>query len=398
MRIALVSGEFPPMQGGVGDFTREMARAFSDQGHEVFVITNACAGEDSGAGPGEPWMVLPVVRRWGLACWMSVLRAVRRVRPDVVNIQYQAAAYDMRIPAVNALPLVLHAIPGAPAVVVTYHDLKPPYLFPKAGPLRSAVVRALAYLSDAAIVTNAEDLAIAAAWRPLAGGTPPSVYQVPIGSNIPVAPPTGFGRIEWREARGYGPDQFVWGYFGFLNESKGGETLIRALAAAPSEHTLLMIGGRVGTSDATNLAYAERIDALVADLGLAERVRSTGFVSSADVSAALLASDAVVLPYRDGVSFRRGSLHAALAHGRPIVTTLPRVPLEALRDEENVLLVEPDDAPALSEAVVRLQRNAALRSRLSAGAREVALQFTWERIATRTVEEVFAPAVARCRR
>ena len=40
MKIGLVTGEYPPQQGGVGDFTRELARALNVLGHEVQVITS----------------------------------------------------------------------------------------------------------------------------------------------------------------------------------------------------------------------------------------------------------------------------------------------------------------------------------------------------------------------
>jgi len=39
MRLALISGEFPPMQGGVGDYTRELAREFVRRGIHVRIIT-----------------------------------------------------------------------------------------------------------------------------------------------------------------------------------------------------------------------------------------------------------------------------------------------------------------------------------------------------------------------
>jgi glycosyltransferase involved in cell wall biosynthesis len=275
--------------------------------------------------------------------------------------------------------------------VVTCHDLKPPYLFPKAGPLRSWVVRCLACRSDAVVVTNAEDLAVAEQWPCLHGSQSPSVHQIPIGSNIPVLPPRGFDRTTWRAEHGYGEGDFVWAYFGFLNESKGGETLVRALARAPSNHALLMVGGRVGTSDVTNRAYAARFEEWMLDLGVIDRVQWTGYVPVEQVSAALLSTDVVVLPYRDGISFRRGSLHAALAHGCSIVSTAPCVPLPELHEGENVLLVPADDAEALSQAVVRLARDRELRERIGVGARELAQQFAWERIARRTVDEVFVP-------
>ena len=114
-------------------------------------------------------------------------------------------------------------------------------------------------------------------------------------------------------------------YFGFLNESKGGEDLILALdrlvQRGYNAH-LLMIGGQVGDVDPTNLAYADQIRSLIQARGLAERVQWTGYTSPAEVSAHLLAVDAVVMPYRDGASFRRTTLIAALRHGCPVITHL----------------------------------------------------------------------------
>jgi glycosyltransferase involved in cell wall biosynthesis len=320
---------------------------------------------------------------------------VERIAPDVINIQYQAAAYDMRVPAINVLPWRLRRLNRVPPVVVTYHDLKPPYLFPKAGPLRGAMVRTLARYSDAVIVTNAQDRAIARQWAlfadPARPVQRPTLHQIPIGSNIDVSPPPGYRQVDWRAVHGYQADDIVWAYFGFLNESKGGETLIRALAASKPPAHLLMIGGRVGSSDPTNQAYAEYIESLIAGLGLTERVRWTGYVPTEQVSAALLCADAVVLPYRDGISFRRGSLHAALAHGCPIISTTPTVPLPELVEGENVLLVPPDDPAAVAQAAQRLSNDPELKRRIGEGAAALAQKFTWTQIAERTVNEVFGP-------
>jgi glycosyltransferase involved in cell wall biosynthesis len=140
----------------------------------------------------------------------------------------------------------------------------------------------------------------------------------------------------------------------------------------------------VGSSDPTNRAYAERVERLIAELGIAERVHWTGYSCPEDVSAGLLATDVCVLPYRDGVSFRRGTLHACLTHGRAIVTTCPTVPLPEARDGETMLLVMPQDPAELAEATMWLASDPALRRRLEAGASALAAEFAWERIARQT--------------
>jgi glycosyltransferase involved in cell wall biosynthesis len=275
-------------------------------------------------------------------------------------------------------------------VVVTCHDLKTPYLFPKAGFLRGWVVRQLVRSCGAAIVTNVEDLSSAREWSL---GIP--IHRIPIGSNVPAVPPEGYERKSWRAAHGYAPQDVVWAYFGFLNETKGGETLVEALALSPPAHHLLMIGDRVGSSDPTNRSYAARVEALMDERGVMERVQWTGYLPVDHVPAALLGADIVVLPYRDGASFRRGSLHAALAAGCPVLSTVPRVRVEELVDGKNVCLVPPDDPRALSRAAQDLGQDPELRARLASGARELGRSFAWERITQRTVDEVFRPLVER---
>ncbi len=147
-----------------------------------------------------------------------------------------------------------------------------------------------------------------------------------------------------------------------------------------------MIGGQTGASDPTNVAYLAHIQALIDELGLGERVRWTGYTPVEEVSANFWAADLCVLPFRDGASFLHGTFHAALAHGMAIVTTRPRAALPELVDGENIMLAPPGDAAALAAAIRRLAADAALRQKIGAGARVLAEQFGWRRIAADTLE------------
>ena len=62
MKICLVTGEFPPMQGGVGDYTRELGIALRDLGCQVHVVSS------TDAGPVEDLTVHPIVERWNWGC------------------------------------------------------------------------------------------------------------------------------------------------------------------------------------------------------------------------------------------------------------------------------------------------------------------------------------------
>jgi glycosyltransferase involved in cell wall biosynthesis len=149
---------------------------------------------------------------------------------------------------------------------------------------------------------------------------------------------------------------------------------------------LLFVGGQTGASDPTNVAYLAQIEALIGQLGLAARVHRTGYVPAEQVTASFVASDLCVLPFRDGVSFLHGTLHAAMAHGVPILTTQPRVPLPELVDRENVLLVPPEDPQALADTIEQLAADPDLRQRLGTGARILSERFRWEKIAAETLD------------
>jgi len=77
---------------------------------------------------------------------------------------------------------------------------------------------------------------------------------------------------------------------------------------------------------------------------------------------------------------------AALAHGCPVVTTHPAMPLPELRDGVNVRLVPPESASAIVLAVTELLDAPELCARLGLGARELSALFSWETIAKRTLE------------
>jgi glycosyltransferase involved in cell wall biosynthesis len=392
MRILFITGEYPAMQGGVGDYTRRLSQALGTLGADIHVLTHADAGGDHlrvPAGAYEP-TVYPVMERTTWNLWGETQRLIQALRPDVVHIQYQSAAYGLH-PAVNYLPRRLRWLRRRPLVVATFHDLRYPYLFPKAGPLRWQAVLALARGSDASVITNPAD------WLKLAKAGLSSVLRpIPIGSNIECQPPVNYDRLRQRAQWGADPETWLLAYFGFLNPGKGGETLVRTLAElvrAGHPARLLMVGGKVGSSDPTNEAYLAHVERLIADLSVVDRVQWTGFTTSDQVSANLLAADCAVLPYREGASLRHGSLMAALAHGLPIVSTQANAQDESarrlfpmLQDDDSALLVSPEDPVGMAAAVERVMTDSALAARLAAAARTLARQFEWDTIAGRHLE------------
>lgn len=365
MRIGIVTGEYPPMQGGVGAYTAILAQHLNDCGHDIHLFSTRQAQSNS-------LSINNTIEKWGLGSLHTIRQWASSSQLDLINLQFQTAAYGMS-PWIHFLPDAVRRIP----IVTTFHDLRFPYLFPKAGPLRDWIVMHLAQRSAGVIVTNHEDAALIEHLR--------QHRLIPIGSNMLSALPENDDPQRWRTIAGAAKDDFLLAYFGLINRSKGLETLLESVAALHNEGIparLLIIGGVAGSSDSTNTAYIAEFEQRIEQLNLTDCIHRTGFIESdTDVGGFLNASDAVVLPFRDGASFRRGSLMAGIHYGCPIVTTIPSVHVPEFVHSQNMLLVPPGDIASLTTALRQLYTMPEIRQHLRQGAAQLATHFDWKQIA-----------------
>jgi glycosyltransferase involved in cell wall biosynthesis len=363
MRIGLISGEFPPHQGGVGAYTQILARKFAEQHHTYILTANDGLVRQDSTFEFD-------YAHWNLHVASTVRKWANTNCLDVINLQYQTAAFGMS-PWIHFIPEHIDT-----PFVTTFHDLRFPYLFPKAGGLRTKIVEHLAKRSHAVVATNQDDFERLRSH--------PNAHIIPIGSNIPSQPQMSeMEKYALRQQLNIPFDHFLIVFFGLLNSSKGIDTLLHAVATLRDSGlpcTLLIVGD-AGTSDPTNNAYAEKINTLTEQLHLTADVVKTGFVVESDVNHYLQIADCVALPFVDGASFRRGSLMAAIQAGCAIVTTLPNTDIALFRHNVNMLMVPSGDSAALAAALRMIFADANLRTSLQIGARALAQHFNWDDIA-----------------
>ena len=104
---------------------------------------------------------------------------------------------------------------------------------------------------------------------------------------------------------------------------------------------------------------------------LAGHIHATGSLASQDLSWALAACDLMVQPYPDGVSTRRGSTTALLAHGRAIVTT-NGIATEPLWSDSGAIAMAPVDNPdRLRDLIGQMISSNKLRHDYACGAFEL---------------------------
>lgn len=370
-RVLFITGEYPPRIGGVGDHVARLAAAMAACGLACHVATESRSANDMAARVHAVGSGLP------LQAVVDTLRVVRRVRPDVVHLHYQAGAFA-RPGEMMGLARLLPSLAGSSRLAVTFHDLHRPYLFPKAGRLRETMVRSLGQGANTAIYVDEVDRRQAVA----EGYGEANSHWIPAG---PTIEPTADGgdRGAARAALDLDSDAFIVGFFGFRQRSKGIEVLAHAMRrtelAGPGMRLVLI--GAAGPP--TNARRAEPPVPPRAFDGL--RLVDTGEQRPEVISRWLAACDAIALPFLDGLSSRRGSFMNAVAHGVPVVTTVP--PVEGTVDVgvDEAALVAPGDAAGLAVALAEIRDDSRRRRQLAQGSRAIAARHTWAAIARRTL-------------
>jgi glycosyltransferase involved in cell wall biosynthesis len=164
-------------------------------------------------------------------------------------------------------------------------------------------------------------------------------------------------------------------FHGRVQAEKGVHTLVEATARLGDDVHVLLVGDG---------SERPRVEARARELGLAGRLRVTGFLPHDRVPAALAHADVAVLP---SVFEELGTAMLEALHGGvPFVASRVGGIPEVVRDGESALLVEPGDPDALAAALERVLRDRELAARLGAAGRERARDFAWPALADRVLE------------
>ncbi len=332
MRVLLVSGSFPPMACGVGDYTRSLAASLSEcAGIEVAVLTSA---EADGRREGAPYQVFPVVRRWDRAEFAEVEAIVRSFRPDIVHVQYPTLGYRGELAAL--LPMMLLRL--GVRVVQTWHEYFPLYFPVRIGLLWR--VLGLGWPAGDVIVVRPGYARHVRWWYRLLNWRK-RLHFIPNASTIPAVALTERERAAVRE-RYAPPGRALLAFFGFFFEHKGIDDLLAIVE--PQRHHLVMVGA-IQESDPYQAALARRLRREP----YRGSVTTTGFLPPLEVARILAAADAVVLPFRHGGGSWNTTIQAAILQGTFVLTTSAETP--GFDAERNLCWVRPGDIAQLKVAL-----------------------------------------------
>jgi len=233
-------------------------------------------------------------------------------------------------------------------------------------PIRNNFLGLVTRIMAMLVVRAASRIFVAtSAWEPAlrafgAGQKP--IRWLPVPSNIPVTHDPEGVRIA-RQLYANEGSRLVghFGTYGGLIVPALEELVPRLLEARPDVAVLLL--GRGAENMRERLACAHP-----AFMG---RIAAPAAAESADLSRHLRACDLMIQPYPDGVTTRRGSAMAALAHGCAVVTTSGMLTESVWAETEAVALAPVDDLDGLARLTGCLLDDERSRIQIGNAAREL---------------------------
>jgi glycosyltransferase involved in cell wall biosynthesis len=381
LRVGLIAQQFGESRSGVGTYATLLARGLVRAGHEVTVATFAR-------------MVPPANRREGLN-----FVAVPERSWDPTPGRFLGLGWDLRRRLGRDLDLIhftdareaLFADPRSTPLVGTVHDAYAVAAPSTPGGLQGAygdawtrwawyrtlrVLERRAYRGLRALIANSTWVADQVA----------SAYGIDRGRlrvvryGVPPAPAASGPRLPGTPSVFFAGGNFY---------RKGLPLVGRAVALLKADLPSLFV--TVAGADRN----ASRLRGLLRRLGVEDRFDFRGRVEHDEVRRLHGRADLYVMPSRIegyGIAFLE-----AMASGTPVIAGNRGGTRELVRDGENGLAVDPDDAPGLARALLRLTREPRLRDELVEGGRRTASLHDVDTMVRQT-EEVYRETLGGARR
>jgi len=332
MKVIFVSGSYPPMRCGIGDYLQCLAEAIAATGQvDVFVYTSNSPAVPSSEGNPK---IMPVIRHWNWWSVAKISRAISQIQPDIVHIQYPTAGYK-KSKAVQFLPFFIKLQNNNIKIVQTWHD---PFNFYWKGKVR--------FIPNLLAIDGL--ITVEPGWVE----TLPAIYRqcllkkiksvIPLASSIPTVCLNTAERQEIHERFGCVEDERLFAYFGFVSPRKDVENIFQIIQSIPSKLILICDLDPM-------IPHHKSILEKIREEEWSNRIQVTGYLPAVTVARYLAAADAAILPFQDGVSPRYTSFLAAVTQGTLVVTTSYKK--KGYFQDENVYYASPGDLQALSEGL-----------------------------------------------
>ena len=307
----ILTCEYPPRCGGVGDYTAQVAAGLAGRGDDVTVFCPPQADVPTSISGVD---VVVLQDTYGRASRDAIARRVAGKRTTVL-VEYVPTAFGMKGANLPWCNWLLDLSRRGADVRVMFHE---PYFLFGWKPLHQSPLSIVQRLMARQLLRIGSETFISTdSWRrylsPYAAqGHARRFITLPIPSSIPRCEHPQLATDRRRQLAG--ENDFLVGHFGTYGTHVA-PMLRDALLSLLSLETSLKI---VCAGSGSDRFIA---DVVAANPELRPRLRATGRLEPADAAAMLSACDLLLQPFPDGVTTRRTSVMAGLMNGRAVLTT-----------------------------------------------------------------------------
>jgi glycosyltransferase involved in cell wall biosynthesis len=178
-------------------------------------------------------------------------------------------------------------------------------------------------------------------------------------------------------------EKFVVGYVGTHGLAQALETVVNAAKILEEHQDIRFLFVGDGARRAALVELADELNV--------SSVQFHGLVSSTTVVEYIALCDAIVVPLRKSPLFKGAmpsKIFEAAAMERPIILSAEGISAELVRKYDAGLVVEPEDAAALADAVLKLRDDPELSRRLGKGGSTLAAKYDRGRLADLMLDEI----------
>jgi len=382
MKILIPTVDYPPIEGGIATVAVQVSRALAALGHEVTVVAPALRPSNPQYADTQDFDRQEPVRvirfggyDWG---WMRLFPLLRATWP---LLRESGLILAINIAYGGVIARLAKARHGTRYIAFAYAY---EFLKFRRAPLIPWVFRSVYRRAETTVAISRFTRRNLEAF----GVQCSEITVVLPGANE--APPVPEAAVHaWRDRLDIGDERIVLAVGRFIPR-KGHLMLVAAmpdiLEACP--HTHLVLAGRGPLRDAC-LKKAKA-------LGIEGYVHCPGYVGDEDLAALYQTCAVFALPTgRDENGQVEGFglvFTEAHAHGKPVVAGRSGGVEDAVIDGQTGLLVQPEDAVALANAIVRLFEDPDLARRLgAAGRKRVETELNWTLFTRNIMDAVGEP-------
>lgn len=308
LKILIICGSYPPDKCGVGEYTNRIVdNLVKDIDNDIYVLTSRSI-------INKNKIINFHERKWLLKDIVYFYKLISGLNVDIIHMQFPTKAYRKSI-GIIILYIIL-AIKYK-KVIITLHEYSDS---PVLGKIRTLF---LIIFSEKILVVDErykKDL------LKLFPSFAKKIEYTLVSSMIPK------NNIQWNKNAVITlkrvllqdfENKIIFGYFGFVNKSKGIETLINLgieLKKTDIKFKMLFVC-ELNSHDKYHLSIMK----LIKDNKLTENIKITGYLTDIEVANSISICDFMIYPFVYGLSTKNSSFLAAEMQGISIITTKPKL-------------------------------------------------------------------------